>query len=127
MLAIFMVRLYGMRVHVLENNAGLLQRDFKQNAPFYARFDIKCGTNLDEEDTQIVYCLKDAINRRFLRRLVAGKLDEELGKTVLIVDEARRSDQIRSDQIRSDQTVLIVDEARRLDQIRSDQIRRCSS
>ena len=31
MLAVFMVKLYGMRVHVLENNAGLLQRDFLQN------------------------------------------------------------------------------------------------
>ena len=29
MLAIFMVKHHGMRVHVLENNAGLLARDFK--------------------------------------------------------------------------------------------------
>merc|ERR1719230_1306797 len=79
MAAIFMVRLYGMRVHILENNAGLLQRDFAQNKPFYERFGIKCGQNLDEADAQIVYCLKDAINRRFLRKLVEGKLDEELG------------------------------------------------
>ena len=87
MLAIFMVKLYGMRVHVLENNAGLLQRDYAQNKPFYEKFGIKCGVSLDDEDGQITYCLKDAINRRFLRKLVEGKLDEELGKTVLIVDE----------------------------------------
>ena len=41
-----------------------------------------CGTDLNAADTQIVYCLKDAINKRFLRQLVAGKLDEELGGTV---------------------------------------------
>jgi len=87
MLAIFMVKLYGMRVHVLENNAGLLQRDFAQNKPFFEKFGIKCSHNLDDEEAQIMYCLKDAINRRFLRKLVEGKLDEELGKTVLIVDE----------------------------------------
>ena len=87
MLAIFMVRLYGVKVHVLENNAGLLQRDFKQNQPFYDKFGIKSGISLDEPDSQIVYCLKDAINRRFLRKMVEGKLDEELANTVLIVDE----------------------------------------
>ena len=87
MLAIFMVKLCGVRVHVLENNEGLLQRDYAQNAPFYERFKISSGTNLDDKDTQIVYCLKDAINRRFLRAMVAGKLDEELGQAVLIVDE----------------------------------------
>ena len=81
MLAIFMVKLYGVRVHVLEQ--GLLRRDYAQNKPFYDKFGIKSGYNLDEDDTQI----KDAINRRFLRKLVEGKLDQELGATVLIVDE----------------------------------------
>ena len=28
MLAVFMVQLHGLRVHVLENNEGLLERDF---------------------------------------------------------------------------------------------------
>ena len=87
MLAIFMVKLHGCRVHVLENNAGLLQRDYKQNQPFYDKFDIKSGVDLNDPDAKIVYCLKDGINRRFLRKLVEGKLDEELGSTVLIVDE----------------------------------------
>ena len=87
MLAIFMVRLFGMRVHVLENNAGLLQRDYEQNKPFYDKFGIKSSVSLDEDDAKIVYCLKDGINRRFLRKLVEGKLDEELGSTVLVVDE----------------------------------------
>ena len=86
MLAIFMVKLHGVKIHVLENNAGLLQRDFAQNKPFYDRYDIKSSTDLTDPDAQIVYCLKDAINRRFLRSMVAGTLDE-LSNTVLVVDE----------------------------------------
>ena len=87
MLAIFMVKLHGLRVHVLENNAGLLQRDYAQNKPFYEKFGIKSGYDLADADSKIVYCLKDGINRRFLHKIVEGKLDEELGSTVLIVDE----------------------------------------
>ena len=87
MLAIFMVKLYQMKVHVLENNAGLLQRDFLQNRPFFEKFGLKVSHNLEEEGAHIYYCLKDGINRRFLKKLVEGGLDEELGKTVLIVDE----------------------------------------
>lgn len=58
MLAIFACRLYGMRVHVLENNAGLLERDFRTHKPFYDKFDIKSGTDLNEPGVQICYCLK---------------------------------------------------------------------
>ena len=35
----------------------------------------------------IVYTLKSGINKHFLRRMVEGKLDADLRKTVLIVDE----------------------------------------
>ena len=89
MLAIFMVRLHGLRVHVLENNAGLLQRDYAQNKPLYDKFGIKSGCDLSDKDSKIVYCLKDGINRRFLQILVEGKINEDLGSTVLIVDEVR--------------------------------------
>ena len=89
MLAIFMVRLHGLRVHVLENNAGLLQRDYAQNKPLYDKFGIKSGCDLNDKDSKIVYCLKDGINRRFLQILVEGKINEDLGSTVLIVDEVR--------------------------------------
>jgi len=87
MLAVFMVRLYGMRVHVLENNEGLLERDYRQNKPFFARFGLRCASDLADPDAHIFYCLKAAINKRFLRKMVEGKLDEELATTVLIVDE----------------------------------------
>jgi hypothetical protein len=87
MLCIFMVRLYGLRVHVLENNESLMLRDYNDNKPFYDMFDMKSGTDLADPDAKIVYCLKSSIQKRFLQRLVEGKLDEELGQTVLIVDE----------------------------------------
>ena len=85
MCAIFMVKLYGLKVHVLENNEGLLERDYATNAPFYAKFGIKSGKDLSEEGVQICYTLKSAINKHFLRGMVSGSL--ELNSTVLIVDE----------------------------------------
>jgi len=85
-----MVNLHGLHVHVLENNEGLLERDFRQNAPFYERFGIKSNLGADglaDPDAKIVYCLKKQINKHFLRKMVEGKLDEELKNIVLIVDE----------------------------------------
>ena len=85
MCSIFMVKLYGLKVHVLENNEGLLERDYATNAPFYERFGIKSGKDLGDKDAQIIYTLKAGINKHFLRGMVAGEL--ELNSTVLIVDE----------------------------------------
>ena len=91
MLAVFMVKLYNMKVHVLENNEGLLERDYATNAPFYERLGIKAGKDtghgreLSNPENQICYCLKAGINRMFLRKMVDGSL--ELSSSVLIVDE----------------------------------------
>jgi hypothetical protein len=85
MLAVFMVKQFGLKVHVLENNEGLLLRDYATNAPFYDRFGIKSGKDLSDPDTQICYCLKAPINKQFLRNMMEGKL--VLDRTVLIVDE----------------------------------------
>jgi len=87
MLAIFMVQLHGMRVHILENNEGLLARDFATNKPFFESFGIQCGIDLLDEGNQVVYCLKSHINQLFMRNMLEGKLDEVLGQTVIIVDE----------------------------------------
>lgn len=90
MLAVMMVQYHGLKVHVLENNEGLLDRDFRQNQPFYDRFGIKSSFGADglaDDDAKIVYCLKKHINKHFLRKMVEGKLDEELKNIVLIVDE----------------------------------------
>ena len=90
MLAVFMIQLHGLRVHVLENNEGLLDRDFATYKPFFEAFGIKCGAGVDDlldPDCQVVYCLKARINQLFLRKMLEGQLDEVLGNTVIIVDE----------------------------------------
>jgi len=90
MLAVMMVQYHKLKVHVLENNEGLLERDFRQNRPFYERFNIKSGFGPDglaDPDAKIVYCLKKHINKHFLGKMVEGKLDAELKNIVLIVDE----------------------------------------
>ena len=82
MLAVFMVKLYGLKVHVLENNEGLLERDYATNAPFYARFGLKSGKDLAKSDgVDIVYCLKRAINKHFLRAELRGARSHTLGHT----------------------------------------------
>ena len=63
MLAIFMVQLHGMKVHILENNEGLLDRDYATNKPFFESFGITCGIDLLDESAQVVYCLKSRINQ----------------------------------------------------------------
>ena len=93
MLAVFTVLFYenrGLRVHVLENNEGLLDRDFSSFKPFYSRFTKANGKPLTCEPhihptADICYCLKKGNNRFFNQQLVDGSLDLE--KTVLIVDE----------------------------------------
>ena len=91
MLAVFMVKLYGLRVHVLENNEGLLERDFAQNAPFFERCGVTCDKDtgnaaaLSDQAVQVCYCLKKGIGKMFLRRMLDGTL--ELSRCVLIVDE----------------------------------------
>ena len=87
MLAIFMVQVHGMKVHILENNEGLLERDFDTNRPFFEAFGIRCGVDLLDGEADVVYCLKSGINQLFLRKMLEGKLVEALGDTVVIVDE----------------------------------------
>jgi hypothetical protein len=77
MLAIFMVQLHGMRVHILENNEGLLARDFATNKPFFEAFGIQCGIDLLDEGNQVVYCLKSHINRAVPARLPPSALSPQ--------------------------------------------------
>merc|ERR1719421_2431540 len=62
MTAVMMVEQHGLRVHVLENNAGLMERDYRQNKPLYDKFGLKSGMDLDDEEVQICYCLKAGLN-----------------------------------------------------------------
>lgn len=74
MLAIFVVKHLKKRVHVLENNESLLQRDYDTYEPFYHRFGLKTAKQIDEV-SDICYCLKKENNKFFNDHLVAGKLD----------------------------------------------------
>ena len=84
MMAIYTVKQLGKRVHVLENNEGLLQRDFKTYEPFYRQFGLTCSKTIDAT-SDICYCLKKHNNAFFNERMLEGDLD--LSGTVLIVDE----------------------------------------
>lgn len=90
MLAIFVCKMFKtsngqpMKVHVLENNKGLLDRDYDTYAPFYAAFDLKPAKRIDPT-ADICYCLKRENNQYFTQQLIEGKLD--LSEVILIVDE----------------------------------------
>ena len=45
MMAIYTVKHLGKRVHVLENNEGLLERDYASYEPFYRSFGVKARSN----------------------------------------------------------------------------------
>ena len=84
MLAIFVCKQMGKKVHVLENNEGLLERDYETYAPYYDRFGLTTAKQIDPE-ADICYCLKRENNKYFTQQLVEGKLDLE--NIILIVDE----------------------------------------
>ena len=84
MMAIYTVVQLKRRVHILENNEGLLQRDYKTYEAFYKLFGLTCSKTVDLE-SDICYCLKTDNNTFFNEQILAGKLD--LGEIVLIVDE----------------------------------------
>jgi len=84
MLAIYTVVHLKKRVHILENNEGLLQRDFKTYEPFYKQFGLVCAKTIDST-SDICYCLKRENNAYFNTRLLEGEL--KLDDVVLIVDE----------------------------------------
>ena len=112
MLAIYTVKQLGKRVHVLENNEGLLERDFASYKGFYESFGLTCNKTIDST-SDICYCLKKQAcpplltlpwvsllkhhrplvratptlqnNLFFNQHILAGDLD--LSETILIVDE----------------------------------------
>ena len=84
MLAIYVAIHFKKRVHVLENNEGLLERDYANYASFYASFGLSCAKTIDAT-SDICYCLKSGNNAFFNRHMLAGDLD--LSSTILIVDE----------------------------------------
>ena len=91
MLAVFVVLHYKKRVHVLENNQGLLERDFAEYEAFYRSFthstgaELTCSSDIDGTP-DICYCLKKGNNSFFNQQMTKGS-DVVLDDVILIVDE----------------------------------------
>jgi hypothetical protein len=84
MMAVYTVKQLKKKVHVLENNEGLLERDFANYKSFYESFGLTCNKTIDST-SDICYCLKKQNNTFFNQHLLSGDLD--LTGTILIVDE----------------------------------------
>ena len=93
MVAIYMAKLHGRKVHILENNEGLLDRDFEKNTPFFTAFalqangasrPIKVANSIDPE-ADVCYCLTSQLEDLFLKGVRGSNL--ALDEVVLIVDE----------------------------------------
>ena len=91
MSAIYLVKMLGMKVHVLENNSSLLEKDFAQFKTFYEQQGVNCCTRFSDPDANVTYCLrcdpegKQDMEAFYRDSVYSGK--EPFKKTVLIVDE----------------------------------------
>ena len=59
---------------MLENNEGLLERDYASYEPFYRAFGLSCNKTIDDA-SDICYCLKRQNNAYFNQRMLSGSLD----------------------------------------------------
>ena len=91
MLAIYFVKRFGKRVHILENNESLMKRDYESNKSFFELFQNQDGRPISaacdclDVDADISYCLTSTINSHYMRSVTdAG---EGLAQMILIVDE----------------------------------------
>lgn len=91
MCATYMVKELGKKVHILENNEGLLKKDFAQFKDFYEKFGIKMvdATTLHDivelKDFHVVYTLRRNLESYY--RDAGFNAIEPFVNTVLIVDE----------------------------------------
>jgi hypothetical protein len=90
MLAVYFVKAHNKRVHILENNDGLLQRDFDKLAPFYQLFKKADGRPLSTAkgiDTQsdICYCLSHQVEVNYMQSVTSGGAGVD--NLVMLVDE----------------------------------------
>eukprot|EP01036_Dinobryon_divergens_P034507 gene34507-44593_t len=90
MSAIYMVKELGKRVHILENNEGLLGKDYNQFKDFYETFGIKMadGTKTSNSDIgsyDVVYTLRRDLESYYRDSVFSGVKPFE--NTILIVDE----------------------------------------
>ena len=86
MLSCYAVLALGKRVHVLENNVGLLERDFADFSSFYTSLGVSTAKRDFDADASVVYALRSDIEHAYRDRVFAGTVPP-FPDTVLIVDE----------------------------------------
>lgn len=88
MSAIYAVKLMGKRVHILTNNAGLLNKDYSQFKDLFATFGISVANNSDFKNLgshQVTYCLSSDLLSYYRDAVFIAV--EPFANTILIVDE----------------------------------------
>jgi hypothetical protein len=104
MVAIYFVKVLGKKVHILENNSALLDKNFEVMKPLYEEFDIKMfqedhtkstlSRTTDEKtdcrkefnNCGVTYCLLPTMKKFYSESILTGETTP-LANTVLIADE----------------------------------------
>ena len=86
MMACFAVKSLGKKVHVLENNEGLLQRDHENFKFFFKQMDVTTSCGVYDAEVDIIYLLRKTIEQSYRRRVFEGHVPP-FPDTILIVDE----------------------------------------
>lgn len=87
MTAVYFAVILKKKVHVLENNIGLLEKDMAQFEKFYETFDLKVDKNFDNYSgkADITYTLRRDMESFYRMQTTEG--NKPFGNTMLIVDE----------------------------------------
>ena len=86
MMACYAVKCLNKKVHILENNQGLLQRDYENFKEFYGSMDVSTSCGDYDPTVDVVYLLRREIESSYRKRVFAGHVPP-FPDTVLIVDE----------------------------------------
>ena len=81
--AVYLVKVLKRRVHVLESNKGLMDRDYADFEAFYAKLGVSSACNDFSASADVTYCLTRELDHYY--RDHVGK--KPFGNTVLVVDE----------------------------------------
>ena len=86
MMAVYAVKALGKKVHVLENNQGLLERDYESFKDFYQSMGVTTSCGAYDANTDICYVLRRTIEHSYRNRVFEGHVPP-FPDTILIVDE----------------------------------------
>jgi hypothetical protein len=103
MTAVYLVLVHHRKVHILENNIGLLARDFGDFETFFDGFGIKASQQDFADTYQVIYCLRRDLEQCYRDGVFQGSMPFD--NTVLVVDEV---------------DALIVDDSARMNYVHED-------